>query len=116
MARQAPMEISAKVRIPAIWPLRLRSAPTAMPNIMLRMSLNMLFTRLTSSELTAAIMLSMKSSTIITFAFECKVSEKTGHEKGAADLKARAGTNPPAGIGGGDWRRGLAGAGGVDGN
>ena len=46
---------------------------------MLRMSRNMLFTRFTSSELIAATMLSMKSSTIINFAFECKVSEKFAH-------------------------------------
>ena len=55
----------------------------------------MLFTKFTSSELTAAIMLSKKFNTILTLAFKCKVSEKTGQKKGRADLKARAGTNQP---------------------
>ena len=69
----------------------------------------MLFTKFTFSELTAAIMLSKKFNTIITLAFKCKVTKKTGQKKGRADLKARAGTNQPGMQGGarwgGDWRR-----------
>ena len=52
----APIDMSANVRTPAIWPLRLRSKPTQHPSMRLRHSLKIDDTTLTSIELTESYM------------------------------------------------------------
>lgn len=56
------MDMRVKVRIPAIWPLRLRSAPTAMPRIILSISRNRLLVKLTSREFMVSQRLRKKSN------------------------------------------------------
>ena len=53
IARQAPMQMSEKVRTPAVWPLRLRSKPTRAPRSMARVSLYTVEKVVISAEFTA---------------------------------------------------------------